>query len=51
MEDGIKQRDYIEAYKQSHRENMPEKRYKIIESLYEDAEREMQHKQKTNMWD
>ena len=44
------QRDYIEAYKQSHRENMPDKRYKMIESLYEDAEREMQRKQKTGTW-
>ena len=50
MEDGIKQRDYIEAYKQSHRENMPNKRYKMIESLYDNAEREMQHKQKSGTW-
>ena len=44
------QKDYIEAYKQSHRGNMLEKRYKIIESLYDDAEREMQRKQKTGTW-
>ena len=50
MDDGIKQRDYIEAYKQSHRENMKENRYKAIEKLYDDAEREMQHKQKSGQW-
>ena len=50
MDDGIKQRDYIEAYKQSHRENMKENRYKAIEKLYDDAECEMQHKQKSGQW-
>ena len=50
MEDGIKQRYYIEAYKQSHRENMKDRRYKAIEKLYEDSEREMQHKQKSGTW-
>ena len=50
MEDGIKQRDYIEAYKQSHRENMSATRYEIIEVLYDGAEREMQRKQKTGTW-
>ena len=50
LDDGIKQRDYIEAYKQSHRENMKENRYKAIEKLYEDSERKMRHKQKSGQW-
>ena len=51
LDDGIKQRDYIEAYKQSHRENMKENRYKAIEKLYDDAERELQHKQRYGSWE
>ncbi len=51
MDDGIKQRDYTEAYKQSHRENMKDRRYKAIEKLYDDAERELQHKQHYGSWE
>ena len=29
---------------------MKENRYKAIEKLYDDAEREMQHKQKSGQW-
>lgn len=29
---------------------MPNKRYKMIESLYDNAEPEMQHKQKSGTW-
>lgn len=45
------QRDYTEAYKQSHRENMKEGRYNAIEKLYDDAERELQHKQRYGSWE
>ena len=51
MDDGIRQRDYTEAYKQSHRENMKEGRYNAIEKLYDDAERELQHKQCHGSWE
>ena len=51
MDDGIKQRDYIEAYKQSHRENMKDRRYKAIEKLYDDADRELRHKQHYGSWE
>lgn len=44
------QRDYTEAYKQSHRENMPVDRYKAIRQLYFDAEKEMQYKKKFGRW-
>ena len=51
LDDGIKQRDYIEAYKQSHRENMSATRYEIIEVLYDGAERKLQHKQRYGSWE
>ena len=51
MEDGIKQRDYIEVYKQSHRENMKDRRYKAIRKFYDDANREMIHKEHYGSWE
>ena len=45
------QRDYIEAYKQSHRENMKEGRYRTIRKFYDDAEREMQRKENYGFWE
>ena len=51
MDLGIKQRDYETAYKQSHRENMKEGRYKTIRKFYDDAEREMQRKENYGFWE
>ena len=51
MDDGIAKRDYIEAYKQSHREGMSTGRYNAIRKFYDDAKREMIHKEHYGSWE